>query len=99
MYIKTNAKITFEEFYDLAVNVQSFTSVRGKIYKVISISKNKMTFERLSTNKIWTMDLIAIYNAYKNLHSFRTSDFTPYLQRTKSPARGLLITLGLLKLQ
>ncbi len=56
-----------------------------------------MSFQRLSSNVIWKMDLKGVYQAYQELNDYKTINFKPYVPRTHSPALGLLIHLKLLK--
>lgn len=98
-YYKTNSKISYPEFLKLVTSLTTFSSIRGNNYKILSIKNEKMKFIRLSTNKEWMMNLEAVHTAYKELQIFRTTDFSPYMARTKSPALGLLLTLGLLEKQ
>jgi hypothetical protein len=42
------------------------------------------------------MNLKEVYRAYKELEDFAMVNFKPYVNRRHSPARGLLLHLGLL---
>ena len=95
-YQKSNPKITFKEFLNLSQIVKNFKSLRSKEYEVKEWHQTEMIFERKSTNKLWRMDMTEVYKAYIELETFKTLDFKPYLNRTYSPALGLLLTLGLL---
>lgn len=97
-YKKVKLIISFNEFKNKAVKVSSFTSSSGKRYKVKSIVGNEMYFLRLDakSNQVWKMNLEEVYRAYRELDDFATINFKPYVPITHSPARGLLIHLGLL---
>lgn len=95
-YLKSNPKITFEDFLKLSLTIDFFKSLRGQEYEVKEWHQTEMIFERKSTNKLWKMDIKDVYKAYIKLKTFKTSDFKPYLNRTYSPALGLLLTLELL---
>ncbi|PXY44728.1 hypothetical protein [Flavobacterium hydrophilum] len=95
-YQKSNPEITFEEFLNLCKTLKSFKSLRLREYEVKDWSQTKLIFERKSTEKLWEMEMKDVYKAYVELQSFKTSDFKPYLNRTYSPALGLLLNLGLL---
>lgn len=95
-YLKSNPKITFEDFFYLSQTLKKFKSLKGQEYVVKEWHQSEMLFERKSTNKVWKMDMKDVYKAYVELKSFKTSDFKPYLNRTYSPALGLLLTLELL---
>ena len=96
---KVNPLISFKEFKKRAVIISSFTSSTGKRYKVKSIVGNEMYFLRLDVKSDleWSMNLEEVYRAYKELDDFATNNFKPYVPITHSPARGLLIHLGLLE--
>jgi len=96
-FTKTNPNLSYTDFYNLVADTVTFESLTGKQYSVISIEKDIMKLERMSHNTIWKMNLSAVHQAYLELESFQTKDFKPYMSRTKSPALGLLLTLGLLK--
>lgn len=97
IYNKTNPEISFENFLKLSKVLKSFKSLKGHEYLIEEWNDSIMTFERLSTNKIWKMDVKNVYKAYLELSSFKTVNFKPYVNRTHSPALGLLLTLKLLK--
>lgn len=98
-FIKTKPLISIYEFRTLAGKVKSFTSSSGKGYRVQKVENDVMYFLRLDANsKVeWSMDLNDVYRAYKELEDFETKNFKPYVPLTHSPARGLLLHLGLLK--
>ena len=95
-YIKSNPEISFEDFFRQSKLLLKFKSLRGHEYEIKKWNETQMIFERLTTNKIWKMDLKDVHRAFLELNTFKTSDFKPYLNRTYSPALGLLITLKLL---
>lgn len=78
--------------------VTSFTNSKGRLFVVVGILNNKMTFNRIdaSADVEWCMDLKEVYRAYYELSDFSTKNFKLYVPRTHSPARGLLLHLGLL---
>lgn len=98
-YKKVKPIISFSDFKEKAIKISSFTSSTGKRYKVKSIFGNEMYFLRLDTKSDleWSMNLEEVYRAYKELDDFATNNFKPYVPITHSPARGLLIHLGLLE--
>lgn len=96
-YTKTNPKITYTDFLQQVKQRPIFTSLTGRKYEVMGYEGNVMVLKRLSTDKIWRMDLDAVHKAYIHAEISGVKDFMPYLKRTKSPALGLLLTLGLLK--
>lgn len=95
-YTKTNPKILYVDFLKQVKQRQDFKSLTGRDYEVIDYDGDIMVLRRLSTNKIWRMDLVAVHNAYIHAEISGVKDFMPYLKRTKSPALGLLLTLRLL---
>lgn len=99
IYKKLNPEITFDNFFKLSKTLKSFESLKGSKYLVKDWNDSIMSFERLSTNKVWKMDIKNVYQAYIELESFRTSDFKSYVNRTHSPALGLILTLKLLKIE
>lgn len=99
IYKKLNPEITFDDFFKLSKTFKSFESLKGHKYLVKDWNNSIMTFERLSTNKVWKMDIRNVYQAYIELESFRTSDFKSYVSRTHSPALGLILTLKLLEVR
>ena len=90
---------SFNDFKEKVVKISSFTSSTGKRYKVKSIIGNEMFFLRLDakSDQEWMMNLDEVYRAYRELDDFATVNFKPYVPITHSPARGLLIHLGLLE--
>lgn len=99
IYKKLKSEITLESFLKLSKSLTSFKSIRGHDYIVKEWNETIMTFERVSSNKIWKMDIKNVYKAYMELETFKTSDFKPYVNRTHSPALGLILTLKLLKIE
>lgn len=97
-YKKVKPIISLKEFKNRVVKISSFASSTGKRYKVKSIVDNEMYFLRLDAKSDleWSMNLEEVYRAYKELDDFATINFKPYVPITHSPARGLLIHLGLL---
>ena len=95
---KTKSVITLSEFLDKSSNVKSFTSSNGKRYQVELIENDIMYFLRLDAKKekVWSMNLKEVYRAYIELEDFATINFKPYVPITHSPARGLLLHLGML---
>lgn len=98
-YTKTSPNISYSDFLKKVKTIQTFKSLTGREYRVECVEEDIMILERMSTNKIWRMDLKAVYDAYKDkdINISGVKDFMPYLKRTKSPALGLLLTLELLK--
>jgi hypothetical protein len=90
--------ISQPDFLSRAGQVKSFTSSNGKRYEVDKVEEDIMSFRRLDAKslQVWTMDLKQLYKAYFELNDFVTENFRPYVPITHSPARGLLIHLGLL---
>ncbi len=96
-YTKTNPKISYVDFLKQVRQRKDFKSLTGRDYEVIDYDGDIMILRRLSTNKIWRMNLVDVHDAYIHADISGVKDFMPYLKRTKSPALGLLLTLGLLK--
>lgn len=96
-FIKVNPNISLEDFLEICSSVTDFSSLRGRQYFIHNRYGSIISFERLSTGKIWQMDLKDIHKAYLELNDFKTSNFKPYLKRTHSPGLGLLLSLKLLK--
>lgn len=95
-YKKTQPAISYQDFYNLAKSSNSFKSLTGKFYDVISINDSTMNFVRKSSGEQWKMDLKGVHRAYLDLNDFKTANFKPYVTRTHSPALGLLLHLRLL---
>jgi hypothetical protein len=95
---KTNPFIPLNDFLEKAHTVSAFTSSNGKRYIVMRIIENEMFFRRLDAKKDleWSMNLNQVFLAYQELHNFATINFRPYVPITHSPARGLLVHLGML---
>lgn len=91
--------ISKSDFLSRSGSVKLFTSSNGKRYEVDKVIDHIMSFRRLDAKsmQLWTMDLQQLYKAYTELNDFVTENFRPYVPITHSPARGLLIHLGLLK--
>jgi hypothetical protein len=96
---KVKPIISLPEFLDKARDVKSFTSSNGKRYEVQSIVNDEMYFLRLDakSTEVWSMNLKEVYRAYKELEDFATVNFKPFVPITHSPARGLLLHLGVLE--
>lgn len=96
---RTELIISLSEFLNRARKVKSFTSSTGKRYKITKFKNKEMYFIRLDakSNKEWNMSLEEIYKAYQELDNFATLNFKPYVPITHSPARGLLLHLGLIE--
>lgn len=95
---KTKPTVPISEFLNKARKVKSFTSSNGRRYKVQRVENDEMFFVRLDAKSAeeWGMSLVEIYQAYKELEDFATVNFKPFVPVTHSPARGLLLHLGLL---
>lgn len=98
-YKKVKPLISLKEFKKRAIKISSFSSSGGQRYKVQSVVGNVMHFIRMDakSSRLWDMDLDLVYLAYSELDDFATINFKPYVPITHSPARGLLIHLGLLE--
>lgn len=99
-YIKIKTSVTKEQFLSQAQAVESFTSTNGKRYHVVSFNDGILKFLRLDGKKPemeWNMNLNRLYQAYKELDDFSTEKFREYVPIQHSPARGLLLHLGLLE--
>ncbi|MCZ8354012.1 MAG: hypothetical protein O9340_04710 [Cyclobacteriaceae bacterium] len=96
---KVKPIIPLSEFLDKARKVKSFTSSNGRRYEVQRIENDEMFFLRLDakSEEEWSMNLKDVYRAYKELEDFATINFKPFVPITHSPARGLLLHLGLIQ--
>jgi hypothetical protein len=100
LFTKSEPQITFPLFLEKCKEVKHFNSTSGKRYKVIKIDNELMRFVRLDgkfPDMEWNLNLIKLHQAYTVLDDFSTSNFMPFVPRSHSPARGLLVFLGLLK--
>lgn len=96
---KTQPHIDLNTFLEKAKKIKNFASSSGRRYQVLSIKNDEMTFIRLdakATEK-WKMNLSDVYRAYEEIIDFSTINFKPYVNRRHSPARGLLIDLGMIQ--
>jgi len=99
-YTKTQPNISLLLFVEKCKDVDSFNSTSGKRYKATKVEDNFMKVLRLDGKKPeleWRISLNKLHEAYSLLDNFDTQSFKPFLPRVHSPARGLLIHLGLLK--
>jgi hypothetical protein len=96
---KVKPVASLNEFLENARAVESFTSSNGRRYLVTGIEDDKMLFRRLDAkeSKEWSMNLKNVFKAYQELEDFATINFKPFVPITHSPARGLLLHLGMLK--
>lgn len=99
LYKKTEPMLTYGEFLMKAKMVSSFASSRGKRNQVEEVLNNLMFFRRLDSDPeiIWDLDLLKLYSAYDTLDNFDTLSFKPFVPIMHSPARGLLLHLGMIK--
>lgn len=98
-YMKLAPPISKIIFFELAKKTTQFLSSSGRRYEVLKTFEGKMFFKRLDSKQPhskWDMDLNEVYNAYIELYDFSTKNFKKYIPGRQSPARGLLIHLGLL---
>ena len=97
-YQKVIPTITLTEFLEKVSIVKSFKSSSGKRYQVRRVENGVMFFVRLDakSNQEWSMTLKDVYSAYNELEDFSTINFKPFVPITHSPARGLLLHLGIL---
>lgn len=97
-YQKLKPLVPLSEFLAKAGKVKSFRSSNGKRYEVQRIENDELFFLRLDakSEEEWSMNLKEVYRAYKELEDFATVNFKPFVPITHSPARGLLLHLGLL---
>lgn len=96
MIVKTIPTVQYSDFYLKVQALDSFRSITGNIYTIISLEDSILTFVRESTHRIWKVNLVDVYKAYSELTAFRTVDFKPYVPRKQSPALGLLVATQLL---
>lgn len=96
---KVKPIVPLSEFLDRARKVKSFTSSNGRRYEVQRIQNDEMFFLRLDAKSAeeWSMNLKGVYRAYQELEDFATVNFKPFVPITHSPARGLLLHLGMLE--
>ncbi len=96
---KTIPIVPLLDFLDKARKVKSFTSSNGRRYEVQRIENDEMFFLRLDakSEEEWSMNLKEVYRAYLELEDFATENFKPFVPITHSPARGLLLHLGMLE--
>jgi hypothetical protein len=98
-YVKSDKVINEGEFLQAAKKVKSFSSSSGKKYVVTDLNGDELSFKRIDSkkpDKNWYFDLKKVFEAYNKLSDFRTENFKKYVPIKHSPARGLLIHLGLL---
>lgn len=97
LYRKQLPEITYAEFISRAGKVEQFTSSQGKRYEVDGLMDEVLFFRRLDAGgSDWDLDLKDLYRAYRELESFETINFRPYVAQRHSPGRGLLLHLGLI---
>jgi hypothetical protein len=98
-YKKTKPLLLFNEFQKKVNEVKLFTSSEGKRYKVLKIVGDEIEFTRLDAKSTepWKMSLSGVFKAYQELNDFKTENFKPFVERKHSPARGLLLHLGMLE--
>jgi len=91
--------ITLNDFLSKASAVERFTSSHCRRYLVTGIEDDKILFRRLDAKerKGWSMNLKNVFKAYQELEDFATINFKPFVPITHSPARGLLLHLGMLQ--
>jgi len=96
---KVKPIVPLSEFLENARKVKLFPSSSGRQYKVLRIENEEMFFLRLDakSEEEWSMNLKEVYRAYQELEDFATVNFKPFVPITHSPARGLLLHLGMLK--
>jgi hypothetical protein len=99
VFHKVKPILPLSEFLDKARKVKAFTSSNGRRYEVQRIENDEMFFLRLDakSKEEWSMNLKVVYRAYKELEDFSTVNFKPFVPITHSPARGLLLHLGLIQ--
>jgi hypothetical protein len=97
-YQKTLPLVSYPEFLDMVSKETHYTSSNGKRYQVSCIVDEVLFIVRLDANTDidWDIDLKKLYLAYTELDDFATENFRPYVPRRHSPARGLLLRLGLI---
>jgi hypothetical protein len=97
-YQKTLPLVSYLEFLDMVSKETHHTSSSGKRYHVSGIMDEVLFIVRLDacTDMDWDIDLKKLYQAYRELDDFATENFRPYVPRRYSPARGLLLRLGLI---
>ncbi len=96
---KSKPILSLTDFLAKAKKVTTFSSSTGKRYKVTKIENDVMFFKRIDADGDldWSFDLNCIYLAYSELEDFATVNFKPYVPIRHSPARGILIHLGMIK--
>jgi hypothetical protein len=90
--------IPYPEFLSRVAKETHFTSSLGKRYRITGLHNEVLHIERQDANMDidWDIDLKKLYQAYTELEDFSTGNFRPYVPRRHSPARGLLLRLGLI---
>jgi len=97
LYQKQLPVIPYAEFLDKVRQVKKFTSSQGKRYEVDGLLNEVLFFHRMDAGgSDWDLDLKDLYRAYRELESFETINFRPYVAQRHSPGRGLLLHLGLI---
>lgn len=97
-YHKILPPISYQVFLSRVAQETHYTSSTGKRYRIAGIKDEVLFIERLDarTDIDWDIDLKKLYQAYIELEDFATEKFQPYVPRRHSPARGLLLRLGLI---
>jgi len=97
-YRKTEPCIPLSEFLEESRKAAFFSSSSGRRYEVLRIENDVMFFLRLDAklDVEWNMNLREVYRAYVELEDFATVNFKPFVPIAHSPARALLLHLGML---
>ncbi|OYZ01877.1 MAG: hypothetical protein B7Y37_04585 [Sphingobacteriia bacterium 28-36-52] len=98
-YKKTDPQISFADFLTKVTQITEFSSSNGRRYIISKCDNRFYKFFRLDGKKPemeWRINLEKLFEAYKAIEEFSTSNLKPYATRAHSPARGLLIKAGLL---
>jgi hypothetical protein len=99
LFKKVKPLVSKSDFLLRAKSVSKFTSSRGRRYFVKKIENEEMFFIRLDArnDREWSMNLNEVYHAYQMLDDFATINFKRFVPIRHSPARGLLLHLGMLE--
>lgn len=98
-YTKVHPTVSESEFIKKASLIKDFVSPTGKRYKVLSVENGIMKFLRLDaeSGKPEKFSLFDVYKGYSSIEHFHTENFRPFVPRKHSPARALLLALGLIR--
>lgn len=96
-YFIKNGDLSYAEFVEAIKRINAATSITGIAYTGIQVVNDNVVGIRESTNAPFRISLKSLYDAYRHVLVFTTTELKPYVNRVQSPSLAILIAINAIK--